>query len=148
MRCWTDLFVPWQDLNYTDIEMPGQFQDGSEVVADSIVRLEAIGCDVVIVRRQGTAVRRLAFHGSNGKTRYFMVQCSQMYASGETLYSQRHLLSKLRACAEGACCQDLDHAWLLQQFLTVSVSWQVRLHKGMRVLDTRSTQLHWQASHS
>lgn len=65
--------------------MPGQFQDGNEVVTDAIVRLEAMGSDVVIVRRQGTAVRRLAFHGSNGKTRYFTVQCSQMYASGESL---------------------------------------------------------------
>ena len=88
----------WQDLNYTDIEMPGQFQDGSEVVADSVVRLEAIGCDVVIVRRQGTAVRRLAFHGSNGKTRYFMVQCSQMYASGETSSLSAPAASKSSAC--------------------------------------------------
>ncbi len=85
-----------QDLNFADIEMPGQFQDGNEVVTDAIVRLESIGSDVVIVRRQGTAVRRLAFHGSNGKTRYFTLQCSQVYASGGGLcfcFSQSGLTS-------------------------------------------------------
>ena len=36
-------------------------------------RLQRLGADVVIVRRHGTSHRRLAFLGSDGKTRFFLV---------------------------------------------------------------------------
>lgn len=44
---------------------------------DGPVLLEAIGATVAIVRRQGAAYRRLAFHGSDGRTRHMIIQQHQ-----------------------------------------------------------------------
>lgn len=62
------------DLSLADVEMPGQYMAGNEMTADSIVHLESISSNVTVVRRHCNSYRRLAFHGSDGHTRHFVVQ--------------------------------------------------------------------------
>jgi transformation/transcription domain-associated protein len=56
--------------------------------------LESIGSAVAIVRRQGNSHRRLALHGSDGTTRYMILQ--QNVAWAQHLADER-LLQLLRA---------------------------------------------------
>ena len=65
--------------------MPGQYACGDEVAPDGVVHIENIASDVVIIRRHGLSFRRLAFHGSNGKTRHFVVQSGQQWTNGASL---------------------------------------------------------------
>lgn len=61
--------------------MPGQHLRGVEVTPEATVFVERVGADIAIVRRHGTSARRLAFHGSDGRTRYFLVQTGQQWSS-------------------------------------------------------------------
>lgn len=61
--------------------MPGQYLSGEEVTVESTVFLERIHSNVAIVRRHGTSYRRLAFDGSDGHTRYFIVQTGQHFSN-------------------------------------------------------------------
>lgn len=73
---------PLQEACLQDIEMPGQYQCGEEPSPDGVVYMERISGDVTIVRRHGTSFRRLAFFGSDGHMRHFLVQTGQHYSSG------------------------------------------------------------------
>ena len=64
--------------------MPGQYASGNEVSPDGIVHLESISPDVVVVRRHGVSHRRLAFYGSDGRTRYFSIQGSISWLLGKS----------------------------------------------------------------
>ncbi|EIE23491.1 hypothetical protein COCSUDRAFT_65942 [Coccomyxa subellipsoidea C-169] len=66
---------------FTDVEMPGQYLGGAEVAPESVVFLERIGSNVGIVRRHATSYRRLALHGSDGKTVHFLVQTGQHWSN-------------------------------------------------------------------
>ena len=57
-----------------DIEMPGQHVSGDEPVPDSTVYVERISSSVVVLRRHSSSFRRLGFIGSDGRTRFFIVQ--------------------------------------------------------------------------
>lgn len=61
--------------------MPGQHLRNVEVTPEATVFVERVGADIAIVRRHGTSARRLAFHGSDGHTRYFLVQTGQQWSS-------------------------------------------------------------------
>lgn len=63
--------------------MPGQYALGNEVSPDGIVHLESISPDVVVVRRHGVSHRRLAFYGSDGRTRYYSIHGSISWLLGE-----------------------------------------------------------------
>ncbi len=69
-------------MNLNDIEMPGQYLAGHEVTPDSIVYLQHISSNVHIVRRHATSFRRLAFIGSDGRTRHMLVQTGQNSSQG------------------------------------------------------------------
>lgn len=62
--------------------MPGQYASGNEVSPDGIVHLESISPDVVVVRRHGVSHRRLAFYGSDGKTRHYSIHGSVSWLLG------------------------------------------------------------------
>ncbi len=70
-----------QEQAFTDVEMPGQYLGGAEVAPESVVFLERIGSNVGIVRRHATSYRRLALHGSDGKTVHFLVQTGQHWSN-------------------------------------------------------------------
>lgn len=61
--------------------MPGQYLSGEEVTLENSVFLEHIHSNVAIVRRHGTSYRRLAFQGSDGHTRFFIVQTGQHFSN-------------------------------------------------------------------
>ena len=61
--------------------MPGQHLRGTEVTPEATIYVERVGADIAIVRRHGTSARRLAFHGSDGRVRYFLVQTGQQWSS-------------------------------------------------------------------
>ena len=63
-----------QEQSLVDIEMPGQHVSGDEPVPDSTVYVERISSSVVVVRRHSSSFRRLGFIGSDGRTRFFIVQ--------------------------------------------------------------------------
>jgi len=65
-----------RDLRPLEVEMPGQYLTDKEMHGE-LVRLERIGPDVGIVRRHGSSHRRLAFIGTDGRTKYFLVQTTQ-----------------------------------------------------------------------
>lgn len=75
--------VAAQDTNFKDIEMPGLYASGDEVLPEGAVLIESIASDVAIIRRHGLSFRRLAFHGTDGRTRHFVVQSGQQWTSGE-----------------------------------------------------------------
>eukprot|EP00955_Chlamydomonas_euryale_P002074 22882-Chlamydomonas_euryale.AAC.3 len=62
------------------VEMPGQYLSGTEIGADGVVLLEAISCNVAIVRRHSSSYRRLVLWGSNGHPRHMLVQTGQNWA--------------------------------------------------------------------
>lgn len=70
-----------------DIEMPGTYAGAAaDMVAplpELVVRIEHIENDVEIVRRNGNSFRRLAFVGTDGRTRHFLLQ-----ANNQTVISQ------------------------------------------------------------
>lgn len=70
-----------QESTWTDIEMPGQYLAGGEVAQDAVVYLERIGANVAIVRRHATSVRRVELIGSDGKSRFFLVQSGQQWSN-------------------------------------------------------------------
>ncbi|BDA47386.1 probable transcription-associated protein 1 [Coccomyxa sp. Obi] len=70
-----------QEQAFTDVEMPGQYLGGAEVAPEAVVFLERIGSNVGIVRRHATSYRRLALHGSDGKTVHFLVQTGQHWSN-------------------------------------------------------------------
>ena len=70
-----------------DVEMPGQYARGDDVSQEGLVYIERLGSDVAIIRRHGLSFRRLEFHGSNGKTRHFIVQSGQQWSSGKPFTS-------------------------------------------------------------
>ena len=61
--------------------MPGQYLAGGEVAQDAVVYLERIGANVAIVRRHATSVRRVELIGSDGKSRFFLVQSGQQWSN-------------------------------------------------------------------
>lgn len=63
-----------QEMNLSGIEMPGQHTKGEEVVPEATIFLEKIGSEVAIIRRQGSALRRLALYGSDGHVQHFILQ--------------------------------------------------------------------------
>jgi hypothetical protein len=70
--------------------MPGQYLGGAEVSPESVVFLERIGSNVGIVRRHATSYRRLALHGSDGKTVHFLVQTGQHWSNTSGKTSTKH----------------------------------------------------------
>ncbi len=70
-----------QESTWTDIEMPGQYLAGGEVAPDAVVYLERIGANVAIVRRHASSVRRVEFIGSDGRSRFFLVQSGQQWSN-------------------------------------------------------------------
>lgn len=87
-----------QEMQLTDVEMPGQYLAGHEITADNTVYLEHISSNVAIVRRHSTSFRRLAFVGSDGRTRHMLVQTGQNSSQGmadERMMQLLRLLNKL-----------------------------------------------------
>ncbi len=48
---------------------------------DAVVYLERIGANVAIVRRHASSVRRVEFIGSDGRSRFFLVQSGQQWSN-------------------------------------------------------------------
>ena len=78
-----------------DIEMPGQHVSGDEPVPDSTVYVERISSSVVVVRRHSSSFRRLGFIGSDGRTRFFIVQVG--------LFSEAFSAWRVARCREDKC---------------------------------------------
>lgn len=67
-----------QEIDLTGVEMPCQHSASLDFVGDSgVVFLEKIGSQVSIIRRQGSAHRRLVFYGSNGHVTHYTLQCGE-----------------------------------------------------------------------
>ena len=81
-----------QEQSLVDIEMPGQHVSGDEPVPDSTVYVERISSSVVVVRRHSSSFRRLGFIGSDGRTRFFIVQVG--VADGDLLCMGCHRLPR------------------------------------------------------
>lgn len=79
--CLTGRVAGVQESTWTDIEMPGQYLAGGEVAPDAVVYLERIGANVAIVRRHASSVRRVEFIGSDGRSRFFLVQSGQQWSN-------------------------------------------------------------------
>ena len=77
----SEFSVGVQEQAFTDVEMPGQYLGGAEVAPEAVVFLERIGSNVGIVRRHATSYRRLALHGSDGKTVHFLAQTGQHWSN-------------------------------------------------------------------
>lgn len=90
-----------QEQAFTDVEMPGQYLGGAEVAPEAVVFLERIGSNVGIVRRHATSYRRLALHGSDGKTVHFLVQTGQHWSNTSGAHHsphQHHLAAPSMSC--------------------------------------------------
>lgn len=75
-----------QDVQFCDVELPGQYLAGLEVHPDSITYLEGIGAGVAIVRRNASSFRRLSLLCSDGLTRHMLVQvccCARLMRADE-----------------------------------------------------------------
>lgn len=86
------------DLTLWEVEMPGQYLAGNEVIPDAVVMLEAFGANVAVVRRHCTSFRRLALIGSDGRTRHMLVQTGQNLAQAltdERIVQLTRLLNRL-----------------------------------------------------
>jgi len=84
-----------RSATFNEVEIPGQYAgDLAYGVADRFVKLERIGADVHVVRRNGNCLRRLEFLGVDGSIKQFLVQTSLTPAArGEERMAQ--LLSTL-----------------------------------------------------
>ena len=66
-----------RNVTFHEIEIPGQYSgDLTFGVTDRFVKLERIGADVHVVRRNGNCLRRLEFLGTDGSSKQFLVQTS------------------------------------------------------------------------
>ena len=81
-------FLSVQEISFANVEMPGQYASGNEVSPDGVVHLESISPDVVVVRRHGVSHRRLAFVGSDGRTRYYSIHGSVSWLLGKLRVSR------------------------------------------------------------
>ncbi|CEG01408.1 Tetratricopeptide-like helical [Ostreococcus tauri] len=63
-------------VTFNEIEVPGQYANISYGVTDRFMKLNRIGADVHIVRRNGNCFRRLEFLGTDGSIKQFIVQTS------------------------------------------------------------------------
>eukprot|EP00210_Caulerpa_lentillifera_P007000 g6694.t1 len=88
-----------QDLNLYGIEMPCQYSKNPELIPDHPVYLEKFSSEIEIVRRQGSATRRLALYDSEGRKTYFILQNSptsgQPVTPGERIHQLMKLLNRL-----------------------------------------------------
>ena len=66
------------EMVFLDVEIPGQYMGefSEPPQPERLVKLEGVGGDIDIVRRQGTSYRRLQLVGNDGKRRSFLVQTS------------------------------------------------------------------------
>lgn len=72
-----------QEIDLTGVEMPCQHSTNLDHAGDGVVFLEKIGSQVAIVRRQGSALRRLMFYGSNGHVTHYILQSGKFLKLGQ-----------------------------------------------------------------
>ncbi|WIA37453.1 hypothetical protein OEZ86_014371 [Tetradesmus obliquus] len=87
-----------QDIQLSEVELPGQYLAGHEVTPDSSIYLEAISSNVAIVRRSASSFRRLSLICSDGITRHMLVQTGQNSTQGaadERMMQLLRLLNRL-----------------------------------------------------
>lgn len=65
-----------RNVSFNEIEIPGQYSNVVHGFSDRFTKLERIGADVHIVRRNGNCFRRLEFLGVDGSMKQFLVQTS------------------------------------------------------------------------
>ena len=105
-----------------DIEMPGQHVSGDEPVGDSTVYVERISSSVVVVRRHSSSFRRLGFIGSDGRTRFFIVQVGA--ADGGLLHMG---CRTLRRGGMPVCCLSCDVCIVGSLHATILAAGQVHV---------------------
>jgi hypothetical protein len=71
-------------LNFSDMELPGQYQQ-MEYNPESVIYIERLAADVLLLRRQCVSIRRIELVCSDGNSRFFALHTGQILAaSGNT----------------------------------------------------------------
>lgn len=93
-------------LDFSDMELPGQYQQ-MDYNPESVLYIERLASDVLLLRRQCVSIRRIELVCSDGNSRFFALHTGQiLVASGNT--DQR--ATSVFRCFPPHCCYRCDHS--------------------------------------